>query len=140
MRIFFDNNFPPPLVTFLQYLSKHDNDGHTFDCVDFKYNGVDPGDEVWIADLEKENASLPDEENWVVCTKDVGSKDGVIIPLLEGSGLTTFFFRNRWNKMDAKETSWRIVKAISDIISAASKRPTRQFHRVKENGTVERID
>ncbi|HEX04500.1 MAG TPA: hypothetical protein ENH10_05005 [Bacteroidetes bacterium] len=122
-----DNQLPPPLASFMQYLSNHDGDGHTIQHIRERYPQGDPGDLVWINDLRK-------EEPWILFTKDVMTKrNPAEWAALKESGLTVFYLVKRFNHMNSWELSWRLLKLWPVILERAEKRLTGHIYHVYEN-------
>ncbi len=131
MRFFFDNNFSPRLIHFLNDLAQ-DIDHECIHLQDM-FEAETPDDE-WIPGLAK-------QRNWIIITLDlrISRKPAERLALNE-SGLTAFFFPKKHSKLNIWEQSWRTIKVLQEIIQLAKEYPKGKTFRLDANYKIQMYD
>jgi hypothetical protein len=126
MKFFFDNNLSPRLSRALNELEGQ----HGHDVIHLKEKfDQKTADEEWITKLGSEGG-------WVVVTSDYRiTKNPHEVLAWQESGLTVFFLRRAWTRVDFWQQAWQIVKRWPDITKIAERNPTNARYLVPIKGS-----
>lgn len=125
MRFFFDNNLSPRLSKALDALEGEQ--GHSVIHLRQKFDKVIP-DEEWLS-------TLGDEGNWIVLTSDYRiTKNPHEVAAWKEAGLTVFFFRTSWFKIQFWEQAAVLIRRWPKIVSLSERNPTDRRYIVPTQG------